>query len=245
MKKKTTILFIFITILFGQLYAQPGFDLVSNGGGNYQLSMYYGAVSSVNGVPYEQIKGSPFMTDKWQHASLYNIKNELISERPVLLNLVTGEIYFMEGEKPMVADKEIVRKVVVHSSASAKDAKAVYLNFVPNLRINDMKVNDFAEVFHSGYAKLIKYRRKELAQSEGGGGMPKYYFFKDFTYYFVQVKNQCGRLNRLSRDVLFEQLPGAYGMQDWVDDNKLNLKKEADVIKFIEYYNSVKEKEGK
>ncbi len=242
---KISILFVYLLISVNQLFSQPGFDLVSNGGGNFQLSMYYGAVNSVNGIPYEQIKGSPFLTDQWMPASLYNNKNELIGERPVLLNLATGEIYFMQGDKPMVADKEIVRKVIVHSSAAGNDVKAVYLNFVPNLRINDMKVNDFAEVFHSGYAILIKYRRKELAQSEGGGGMPKYYFFKDYTYYFVQVKNQCGRLNRLSRDVLFEQLPGAYSLQDWVNENKLNLKKEEDVIKFIEYYNSVKEKEVK
>lgn len=242
MKSKSISLLLCFFSSVNLLFSQPGFDIVSNGGGNFQMSMYYDPAITVNGIPYEQIKGSAFLTDKWMPASIYNQKNELVGKLPVRFNLATGELYVLQGDKTIVAEKQSAAKVVIHSSFDASDAKAVYLNFVPNLFIKGKPVTDFVEVFHTGYAILLKYRSKEVVKSEGGGGMPKYYYFKNNSFYFLQVNGKIEQLNRLSAD-LIEQLPGAYALQNWAEEQRINFKKEEDVVRFISYYNQVKEKE--
>lgn len=243
MKSKSALLLFWFFCTVNFLYAQPGFDVVSNGGGNFQMNMYYDPAITVNGIPYEQIKGSPFLSDKWMPASIYNQKNEIVGKLPVRFNLATGELYVLQGDKTIVAEKQMAGKVVIHSTFDAIDVKAVFLNNIPNLFLNGKSITDFVEVFHTGYAILLKYRTKEVVKSEGGGGMPKYYYFKNSSFYFLQVNGKVERLNRLSID-LIEQLPGAYNLQKWAEEQKLNFKKEEDVIRFINYYNQVKEKES-
>lgn len=118
----------------------------------------------------------------------------------------------------------------------------MFLNFIPYLYYKGEKNNDFVQIFNTGSAMLLKYRKKELSISEGGGGMPKYYFFKETSIYYLQVNQKIERIRRFTKEQIFQLLPGANAMESWVDENKLSFKKEEDLIKFIDYYNAVKEK---
>lgn len=199
---------------------------------------------NVKNLRYNDVKGTPFWNDKWFVASLYDIKNQLIAKAPVNMNFANGKIYTIKGDSILELESETIRKVVMYTDEASTTVKAVFLNFLPYTYINSVKINDYIQVFHSGPAILLKYKKKELTQSEGGGGMPKYYYFKDAVYYFVQIGTKSEMIKKLSLDVVLKLLPGAFSLQGWIKDQKLNLKKEEDVIKFIEYYNSLKEKEG-
>lgn len=196
-------------------------------------------------LKFDNIEGSPFWSDKWMYASLYSYKNEFLAKVPVNLNFANGQLYAKVGDSVLQLDNETVRKVVVYSDTSKNQVKAVFLSFLPYVYIGNEKINDYLEVFYSGYAILLKYKKKVLAQSESGGGMSKFYYFKDFSYYYLQVNNKIERITSLSKEQLFQLLPGSNNLDSWVKEKKLNLKKENDVIQFIEYYNSIKEKEVK
>jgi len=237
-------LFVFFCLIVVTIIAkaQTSFELQNNSGGTYTMNMYYGADPVIRGVPYDKIKGKPFLYDEWMSAALYDYANKLIGRMPILMNIATGEIYFSDSSEIKVADEDIVRKIVVYTSPQSNEIKAVFLNFIPYLYYKGDKINDFVQIFHTGPTILLKYRKKELSISEGGGGMPKYYFFKETSVYYFQVSQKIERIRRLTKEHIFQLLPGANAMESWVDENKINFRNEADLIKFIEYYNSVKEK---
>lgn len=200
---------------------------------------------SLKTLKYGDVKGSPFWSDRWYFAAVYDIKNNFIAKVPVNMNFANGKIYSLRNGDVVELENDAIRKVVIYEDTISNQVKAVFLNFLPYIYLNNEKINEYLQVFHTGPAILLKLKRKELAKSEGSGGMSKYYFFKDMTYYYIQVGNKAEPLKKLSSDEILELLPGAFSYKNWANENNINFKKEADVIRFIEYYNSQKESPNK
>ncbi len=240
---RNLILSLITSVLVQYACAQVNVQL-PNGYGENEVNIFYGSSNSFQGVPYENIKDSPFWFEDWLSAALYDNNNVLIGRKPVSLNLATGELYFYENGKAFVAENEKLSKVVFYNDTSSKYVRAVFLNNLPFLVIQGQKVNSFAQVLTAGHAMLIKYHKKELAIS-GELGMKKVYYFKDIIHYFVQVDGEAKRLNKLSAKILLKALPGAAALESWVYQNKLDLEREMDAVRFIQYYNLLKSKEEK
>lgn len=200
---------------------------------------------SLKTLKYGDIKGSPFWSEDWYYASLYDIKNNFIAKVPVNMNFANGKIYSLKDSNIIELENDVIRKVVIYEDTITNKVKAVFLNSLPYIYINKQKVNDYVQVFHSGPVVLLKLKRKELAKSEGGGGMSKYFYFKEMTFYYIQIGAKAEVLKKMTADAIFELLPGAFSFKDWAVENKINFKKEADIIRFIDYYNSEKGKEKK
>ncbi|MBS4062971.1 MAG: hypothetical protein KGZ74_00345 [Chitinophagaceae bacterium] len=197
---------------------------------------------SLRTLKYGDIKGSPFWSEDWYYASLYDIKNNFIAKVPVNMNFANGKIYSLKDSNIIELENDVIRKVVIYEDTITEKIKAVFLNSLPYIYINKQKVNDYVQVFHSGPAVLLKLKRKELALSEGGGGMSKYFYFKEMTSYFIQIGIKTEVLKKMTMDAVLELLPGAFAFKDWAVNNKINFKKESDIIRFIQYYNSEKVK---
>lgn len=222
--------------------AQTNFDMIANGSGNYQLSVFLGADSNLNykGVPYDRIKDSPFWRDNWSWASLYDQNNRLVARSQVLFNLATGEFYFRKDGQPLVADQELIRRIAIHPAEGTDSVVTSFQNRIPSVYVSGQKFNSYVQVFHQGPVKLLKVHIRELTLSEGNGGVQKYYFFRNVIHYFLQVNNKVERLTRLSKDDILEQLPGSLELEPEIRSRRWNLKQEQGVVQFINYYNTVK-----
>lgn len=240
----TTFLLAFQLVFSIFCNAQVFFELQPIGRGNTHLGTFYGTDGLYKDIPYTRIKGSPFWNDDWRPATLYDNNYEVIGRMPVKLNLATGELYYLKNGEPLVVADDLVRKVVVHTDTVSFGVHAVFVNFMPFIYVYDKKINDYVQVFHTGPAILIKYTQREMKVADSLLGTQKRYYFADNDYYFLQLNNKVERLKKLNKDLLFSLLPGAYNLQEWIQANKLDLREEEDVIKFIEHYNSIKEKGG-
>lgn len=250
MKRKKSQIFLFFQLLFLQLVfqnsnAQVFFEWQPVSRGNTHAGTFYGTENLYKDVPYARIKGSPFWNDIWTPASLYDNNNKLIARLPVKLNLASGELYYLNKGEPLVVADDLVRKVVIHTDTTTWNVKAVFVNYLPYIYTNKQKINDFVQIFHVGYAILIKYVQRQMKVGDSALGTQKRYYFVDEINYFIQVNNKAEPIRRLSKDTIFQLLPGAFQMQGWIAERKLDMRKEEDVIQFIEYYNSIREKEGK
>ncbi|MBX9784657.1 MAG: hypothetical protein K2X48_15315 [Chitinophagaceae bacterium] len=243
---KQTTLFLLAFHLCFSIYckAQVFFELQPIGKGNTHMGTFYGTEGLYKDVPYARIKGSPFWDDDWRPATLYDNNYDIIGRMPVKLNLATGELYYLKNNEPLVVADDLVRKVVIHTDTVSFNVRAVFVSFMPFIYAYDKKVNDYVRVFHAGKAILIKYTKREMKVADSLFGTQKRYYFADDDFYFLQFNNKVERVKKLNKELLFSLLPGAYSLKAWINQNKLDLRKEEDVVKFIEYYNSVKEQGG-
>lgn len=90
--------------------AQISFELQNNSGGTYTMNMYYGADPVIKGVPYDKIKGKPFLFDEWRSAAFYDYSNKLIGRMPILMNNTTGKIYYRDSNEIRIAEKSLYVK---------------------------------------------------------------------------------------------------------------------------------------
>lgn len=196
-----------------------------------------------NSIPISIISGSRFWNDQWKMASLFNRYDKVIARIPVKLNLNNSTIHYTDssGEEKAI-DPDYVRKVVFHTDANSSDIEAVFVSFIPYVYASLTKVNDYIRVMNQGAASLLKYEQRNVYSSDSALGTARRYYFKQEIYYYIWLNNKSFALKKLNKEDIFKLLPGADQYKSWLQEHHLNLKKEADVVQFINYYNSQNKK---
>ena len=72
--------------------------------------------------------------------------------------------------------------------------------------------------------------------------MKRYYFSDQVNYYVNNKYGQNTRLRKLSRENILETLRIVAADEEWINKNSIDFKKEEDVIRFLNYYNSRKKR---
>lgn len=186
-------------------------------------------------IPYYRIKGSPFWKDEWENAELVTVDGKLIRV-PVRLNFVTGEVHFLLNNKERVLAETPLRKIVF------QDDSTVFVSNVPNLLLNNKALEGFFQVLTTGKFHLLKYVKRTVNSADSLFGTQKRYFFSDEVFYFLQNNNKIDRIKKLNKDNFLKLLPSPGSSVEWAEKNHIDFKKEKDVIRFLNYYNSVAEK---
>ncbi len=192
------------------------------------------------GIPWSRVTGSPFWNDNWRLASLYDKNDKIIATLPVRLNLNTSSVHYIDqsGEE-LSLDPDGIRKVVFLQDTIA-GMGAVFISYVPYAYFGETKNNNYLQVMNEGMASLLVYRQKFITSGDSASpGHQRYFYTKEVAYY-IALNGKVERLKRTGKEQVFMFLPGANAMDRWINENKLNLKKEEDIVKFINYYNSQK-----
>ncbi len=220
--------------LQGQVFIQPNEDGLKGKAATY---IVYGSEGLSNKIPYYKVKGSPFWSDDYKLAALYSGNNRF-SIRPIKLNLATNEIYFLKNDVELVLDNADVTKLVFYQGKDTSVTTALFLRKVPDLLIKNLKVEDFVQVLNSGKYQLLKYIKRKVASADSLFGTQKRYFFTDEVYYFLRSNETIKRLKKLNKEELLSLIPSSSSFSEWIELNKIDFKKEQNVISFLNYYNS-------
>lgn len=200
--------------------------------------LFYGSSNFNNGIPYSKIPGSPFLHDDWQQAALYSENDHQKWLVKTKLNLVSGEVFFINklGEE-LVAPEGMIKKIVFYTSNDS--AGAIYRNDYAEGLVNNMGKNNYMQAMNQGNYQLLKLLRRNVAEADSFH-IAKRYFFRDEIRYFMQYNNKTAPLKKLSADNILVYLPGTAAYKDWIDKNNINFKKEDDIVRFLDYYNAKK-----
>jgi hypothetical protein len=229
---------IYIICSLCQLNAQVFIEKTDGGfGGKPSSYMVYGSGDLSKRLPYDKIKGSPFWSDEYKLAALYSGKN-IISTRLIKLNLATNEIYFLKNDEELVLENNDVSKLVFYQGKDTSATAAIFIREVPNLFIRDLKVDDFIQLLNKGKYQLLKYTKRIVGDEDSLFGTQKRYFFKDELHYLVRVDDKIDKIKKLNEEYLLSLLPSASNHKAWIKENKISFKKEEDLIRFLNYYNS-------
>jgi hypothetical protein len=183
-------------------------------------------------IPYEQITGSQFWKDSIQYARLYGSAGSF-GVYPVRINFATNEIYFTKGREELVLTDKLVTKIVVKLALDS----AVFIGQVPNLLLKNKRIDAFVQVLTSGKYQLLKYVKRVVVSVETPSRTAKTYHFADEKFYFIKSQDKVEYIRKLNKENIFLFLPTSSNFQTWIKENDINLKKEADIIRFLNYYN--------
>jgi hypothetical protein len=202
--------------------------------------MIYGPDLSQMMLPYSRIKGSPFWKDQWQLASLYS-EDRLIGIVPVKINLVTNDIHFLQNDQELVAtDQNKITAIIFHPGSDSELVTAAFMKDLSKYSVNEKNLNVVMQVMNYGQYELLKYVNRKVASADSLFGTQKRYFFRDDVSYYLKADNMVQNIRKLSEDNFYELIPALTIAvnQKWIKENKINFKKEEDIVRFLNYYNS-------
>lgn len=221
-------------------YSQVFLESGPGGGTTDGMLIVYGAGNLPNSVPYEKIKGSPFWNDQWKPAVLYADNNKTYGLYSVRINLATNELHYLSknGEE-LVASARDVKRIVFYEDSTAGKILTVFRNDFPEISwLNKEHPDNYVQILNEGNARLLKQVIRKVNVGDSLFGTQKRYFFSDHSYYYMQYNLRIERIQKLNKDEIFALLPGSLSFAVWLKQNKIELTKEAGVLRFLEYYNS-------
>jgi len=201
--------------------------------------MIHGPDMSQMSIPYSRIKGSPFWQDQWQFASLYTNDN-LLGILPVKINLVTNEIHFLKNEVELVAgEQNKITAIIFHPGLDTSLSSAAFMKDLSRYSADYKDLNAILQVMNFGRYELLKHVNRKLSSADSLFGTQKRYFFTDETSYYLKSDEIVQKIKKLSEDNFFALIPGITSShRKWIKDNNIDLKKEAEVVRFLDYYNA-------
>ena len=239
--KHKSFIYLLSIFLIGSLYqlrAQVFIQQTEDGfNGKAATYVVYGSEGLTNRIPYDRVKGTPFWSDEYKSAALYSL-NKRVSIRPVKLNLASNEIYFLKNDEELVLENVDVTKLIFYKGKDTSEIETSFIRKVPDLVIWNKKTDDFIQVLNQGKYQLLKHTKRIVGDADSLFGTQKKYFFKDELNYFLKVNDKVEKVKKMNEEYILSLLPSSSNYKVWIKENNINFKKEEDVIRFLNYFNS-------
>lgn len=226
--------FLSCTSLYAQVFIEP--LPTSRAEGTINI---YGRGSLSPRIPYENISGSAFWADEWKPATLIGRTPREKWEMLIKLNLATNEIYYKNPNgEVLVVNDGLVRRIVFHEANDPGKIEAEFLNGIQEPYVSSEKSDDFLQILNEGRYQLLKHNSRKMTEADSLFGTLKRYYFKYETKYFISNKYEIvSSLKKLNKENLLIYGPNTPEKLQWISQNKIDLRKENDVVKFLNHLN--------
>lgn len=189
-------------------------------------------------LPYASIKGSPFYLDQYQAADLFGANGKYSGRMQVKLNLASQEVYFIgEKDNEYVAPASFSKRVVIFSDNEAKDTLAIFERNIPGMQLNNRPIADYVEEMVNGKVKLFKYTKRYVASADSMFGTLKRYYFANTVHYFLSDEKNVLLIKKMNLSAIADLLGDRGTLLKWAEQNRLNPKREEDLIALIRKWN--------
>lgn len=188
-------------------------------------------------LPYSAVKGSPFYNDEFLWATFYDVKGKVTGKQKAKVNLASNEVHFIgENDMEFVAPLHLANKVIISQNQN-EDTLAVFRRLVPGIQLNNKQLSDYIQQLTFGKAELYKHTKRYVASADSMFGTLKRYYFASQYNYFLKFDADPVNINKLSLNALLSILPESKGLLEWSKKNKINVRKEEDLVALIKEWN--------
>ncbi len=233
MKKLLLTFFIIPTFLIAQDNNNYNNDLLNNTGTELRINYH------------TENKGNPYLYDEWKEGYLVINDTVISPQKKIQVDLEKGELIVGIGEgRGTIIDDKAITGFAINKDNSVN--KHLYIRLEPSQFENRDRTSHFYEVI-SNLEKtnyLVKEVQKYLYDPNKSRGyqtensLPMEW--KKRTYYFI--KNSSGKYikTKLNKKAVLKVLSNKNKeVKSYVASNKINFKKEHDIVKVLNYYHSL------
>ncbi|WP_282089444.1 hypothetical protein [Aquimarina algiphila] len=185
-----------------------------------------------NTVSEESINGNKYYEEDYRVANIF-VDDVVIGEYPVRYNGFHDEIEVMEGNK-------------VSALLPKKNVKVVFDEYIYKTLNDDVdarKKSYFIDFQNGKNVSLILKARKKIkraAQPHSGlGGSIPANFYEDYKYYIKDKNGDLTKIKLKKKEVLAVLKDKKTEIEKFASSKKLSFKKKEDLIKIIDYYNTL------
>jgi len=143
------------------------------------------------------------------------------------------------GEEAVVNDG-LVKRVQVHEPNNPDNIMASFLNGVTEPYVSEEPITALLQVLNEGKYQLLKMDHRKVLEGDSLFGTLKRYYFKNEIKYFLANKSMVMPLKKLNKESVLQMAPPEKAEQDWIIQNKLDFKKEADIVRYLNQLNASK-----
>lgn len=237
--KKIVIFFVFIivgSIAFGQTNKTAGYSYNENFAlkslDDFFILQRNNGEAPKNYLSVKNVKGSPYLFDEFVKGAVI-IENFKFTDIPLRYNIYNDEIEYKKGESILaIANGHDIRRVIIDNVVFGYYAFTV------------KNVNNFGyfQLLSDGRAKVLKkysvsYQMPKAAQAYTVATPPQ--FVRLGTKLFVKIGNAPAQQYANAKKLLTAFGDKKSVMAKYFKEEKLNIKRDEDLIKCINYYNSL------
>ena len=184
---------------------------------------------------YKDIQGSPFLMDYWSKGSV-TTKEAVITDLNMMYNEVNDQLLFKvkEGDNEKLLD--LIKEFTIVDKDRGNVKRKFLAGFAPTKYSND---KTFFESLTVGKAKLLKKNSKIISENKEYSGKTARTVVANTNYYIALEDNVPVKIALNEKSIA--QLLDFKGpdINQYIKSNQLNLKQEEDLIKLINYYNTL------
>jgi hypothetical protein len=188
---------------------------------------------------YEGVRGTPYLRNQWT-PGLVKYKDGKVSKGVFKVDVYGNSLMALlpSGDSMVVVDKG-VEEVNLELAEEQTEVLKKYL--LEPARHAD---GTYAVLLYSGPTRFLIHKKKNLMQAsyQGGysAGRPYDEFIDASSYYIHPEGAQPVKINRLNKKNVLGALPKhAQQVKSYLAEQKLDLQQEADVVRLLQYYDSM------
>ena len=189
----------------------------------------------------QNIKGTPFLNDSFLYSDIWLYDNKSYSLK-TRLNLITQKLHFLnEAGSELTTTGESVKKVTFFSDTSSHNSLGSLTFSCGYPEINGNSYYTFYQQMNDGKVILLKHLTKVLITHAAAPTMPVYKEFEEGEIYYIYNSGNSNiqKLKKTKDFVLNFLTEKRKAVQNFIDSTNINLKHELDLLKLLEYYNSL------
>ncbi|HEX3025276.1 MAG TPA: hypothetical protein VHP12_08705, partial [Chitinophagaceae bacterium] len=165
-----------------------------------------------------------------------NLKKIAIAK--IKYNIFSGEIHFLDNSnRELIEDKNQIKRVEILNDVQEGNVKLILERGFSDAK-NTLLPNQFVEVLNNGSNELLKKITHKIVQVDSLFGTVKVNKFSTSVSYYLKTSTNCEHLKGLDHTEILSALPAKDVITEFEKTNKRKLKKEKDIIDFLNYYNS-------
>jgi hypothetical protein len=189
-------------------------------------------------MKYSQVQGSPFFYDEFHPSDFYDRKNRKIGRYMSRYNLASQKFHYMSTDSVELAVDDGIGRVVVFSIPGDEQHGLEFISDPSKFIIDETPFFGFLQQMNQGKIILYKHLKRSVVVADSLFGAAKKYYFGTSTTYFLGSASGNIKLKKLSDDYILSNIELTNDKKTWIKENKIKFNREADVIRFLDYYNS-------
>ncbi len=206
---------------------------------NNDVRINYSASDILHGSPIGNAKyvrvtsGSPYFSEAWMIANIYITDATVAGRVRVKLNLLDGSfVYLDKNNEEMVSYQPVLKLTLIDTLASNK---YVFIH-LPGTTKNPDK--SWYQVIAGEKFILLKSYHKKIIESKTYASSLTEQEIRTTENYFIRYNNEMTMVKKFS-DIIALAGSKSSKLQEYINSNKLSMKKEADLVSLVNHYNTL------
>ncbi len=187
------------------------------------------------GINYTDIKGHPYLFENWTEGAVKLSNGKSYTSVQLKYNLIRDELFFKDIKTDQLL--AFVIPVVEFQLTDKVRASILYRNGFK--AIDDNTEKSYYQVLFDGGTQLLKRTSKKINEEKPFNSASTIKSFEVLNFYYISNNNTLIRIRKDKKSVLAALANQASTLEKYLQEKSLNLKNEDDLIKFIQYYNSL------